>query len=140
MCILNFYLFIFSCAGSLLLHWLFSSCGEWRTLRCSVRASHCSGFSCCRAQAVGCRGFRSCSSLALMLRLIVAVHELSCSTAYGIFPDRGSNPCLLYWQEDSVPLSHQISPGQGVLTPIQFFLDCSQHHSNSESSLSLLSG
>ena len=24
----------------------------------------------------------------------------------GIFPTRGSNPCLLYWQADSLPLSH----------------------------------
>ena len=25
----------------------------------------------------------------------------------GIFPDRGSNLCLLHWQVDSLPLSHQ---------------------------------
>ena len=24
----------------------------------------------------------------------------------GIFPTQGSNPCLLDWQEDSLPLSH----------------------------------
>ena len=28
----------------------------------------------------------------------------------GIFPTQGSNPCLLHWQEDSIPLSHQRSP------------------------------
>ena len=42
------------------------------------------------------------------------VHGLSCSMAYGIFPDQGSNPCLLHlfhWQADSLPLSHQGSPG-----------------------------
>ena len=34
----------------------FSSCSEWElTLRCGARASHCSGFSCCRAQALGMR-------------------------------------------------------------------------------------
>ena len=27
-----------------------------------------------------------------------------------IFPTQESNPCLLYWQVDSVPLSHQGSP------------------------------
>ena len=27
-----------------------------------------------------------------------------------IFPDQGSNPCLLHWQADSLPLSHQGSP------------------------------
>ena len=25
----------------------------------------------------------------------------------GIFPTQGSNPCLLHWQADSLPLSHQ---------------------------------
>ena len=29
---------------------------------------------------------------------------LSCPIAHGIFPDQGSNPCLLYWQADSLPL------------------------------------
>ena len=27
-------------------------------------------------------------------------HGLSCSEAYGIFPDQGSNPRLLHWQAD----------------------------------------
>ena len=31
----------------------FSSCGERGPLCCSVRASHCSGFSCCGARALG---------------------------------------------------------------------------------------
>ena len=34
------------------------------TLRCGMRASHRSGFSCCRARAVGCKGFSSCSTRA----------------------------------------------------------------------------
>ena len=34
----------------------FSSCGEWEaTLLCGAQASHCSGFSCCIAWAVGTR-------------------------------------------------------------------------------------
>ena len=37
-------------------------------------------------------------------------HRLSCPTACGVFPDKGLNPCLLYWQADSLPLSHQGSP------------------------------
>jgi len=41
---------------------------------------------------------------------VVAVHGLSCSAACGIFPDWGSNPCLLHWQVDYLPLSHQESP------------------------------
>ena len=39
-----------------------------------------------------------------------AVHALSCSTACGIVPDQGLNPCLLHGQVDSLPLSHQGSP------------------------------
>ena len=51
----------------------------WRagaTLRCSARASHCSGFSCCGARALGARGsvvvahgLSSCGSQALECRL-----------------------------------------------------------------------
>ena len=37
-------------------------------------------------------------------------HGPSRSTARGIFPDQGSNPCPLHWQADSQPLSHQESP------------------------------
>ena len=33
----------------------YSSCGALATLPCSVRASHCSGFSCCGARALGAR-------------------------------------------------------------------------------------
>ena len=59
---------------------------------------NCSGFSFWGPQALGFTGFSSW------------VHRLSCSEARGIFPDQGSNPCLLYWQTDSLPLSHQGSP------------------------------
>ena len=31
----------------------------------------------------------------------VAAHRLRCSMAWGLFPDQGSNPCPLCWQEDS---------------------------------------
>ena len=41
---------------------------------------------------------------------VVVAHGLSCSSACGIFPDQRSNPCLLHWQVDSLPLSHQGSP------------------------------
>ena len=37
-------------------------------------------------------------------------HGLSCSSACGIFPDQGSNPCPPHWQADSYPLRHQGSP------------------------------
>ena len=63
----------FGCTGHLLLHVLFSSCGEWGLLSSSgTRASHCGGSSCCGAQALGteasvfaARRFSSCSLLVL---------------------------------------------------------------------------
>ena len=36
--------------------------------------------------------------------------SLSCSAACGVFPDQGLNLCLLHWQADALPLSHQGSP------------------------------
>ena len=62
--------FIFSCAGSLLLHGLFSSCREQGLLSSSgVQASHCSGLSYCRGWALELAVFSSCSSQALQHRL-----------------------------------------------------------------------
>ena len=46
-----FYLFYFWLLGFSLLLWAFSSSGEWA--RCGVRASHCGGFSCYGAWALG---------------------------------------------------------------------------------------
>ena len=42
--------------------------------------------------------------------LMAVVQGLRCSVAHGISPDQGSNPGLLLWQADSLPLSHQGSP------------------------------
>ena len=87
------YLFIFNLLAALGLRCCaraFSSC--WRagaTLRCGAQASHCGGFSCCGAQALGARAS------------VVVARGLSCSAACGIFPDQGSNPCPLHWQADS---------------------------------------
>ena len=53
---LKFIYFIFGCVGSLPLRTGFLQL--WRagaTLRCSDQASHCSGFSCCGAWALGSR-------------------------------------------------------------------------------------
>ena len=80
------------------------------TLHCGAWASHCSGFSCCRAWALGvqasvvvARGLSNAGS-------VVVARGLSCSAACGIFPDQGSNPCPLHWQADSSPLHHRGSP------------------------------
>ena len=50
--------------------------------------------------------------------LVAVAHGLSCSAACGIFSDQGSNPCLLHWQADSLPLSHQGSPERCFLDQI----------------------
>ena len=67
------------------------------------------GLPCC------VQAFSSCGEgrATLLLRSsgsVVAVHRLSCPVAWGIFPDQGSNPCPLHWQEDSSPLEHQGNP------------------------------
>ena len=46
---------------------------------------------------------------------IVVVQGLSCSEAHRISPDQGSNPYLLHWQADSLPLSHQGSPSSSFI-------------------------
>ena len=97
--VLNFTcLFIFGCAGSSLLRRL------W-----------CPGFSLpwlllLRSTGPGALGLQPCSSLALGHRLSNWVHRLRRSTACGIFPHQGSNPCLLQWQVYSLALSYQGSP------------------------------
>ena len=68
----------------------FSSCGKWGPLFIVVRRPHYRGLSCCVA------------------------HGPSCSTACGIFPEQGSNPCPLPWQADSQPLRHQGSPSPTI--------------------------
>ena len=46
--------------------------------------------------------FQPCCAFAAVRRLsLVAVRRLSCLTAPAIFPDQGSNPCLLHCKGDS---------------------------------------
>ena len=119
------YYFIFGCAGlsllcglSLVAGGLLSSCGVW--------ASHCGGFSCCAARALGIQapgvaafGLSSCGYPALEHRLNRGTWAWFLQRSR-IFLDQGSNSCLLGWQEGSLPLSHQGSPGQShfILCPV----------------------
>ena len=112
-------IFIFGSAGSLMLCGLFCSCSEQGLLSSwGARASHCGGFSCCGAQALGPAGLSSWRHVSSVVEehglkstgSVVVVHRLSCPTACGIFLDQGSNPCLLCWQVDSFPLSRLGSP------------------------------
>ena len=58
------------------MHGLSLVASSWATLNCGVQASHCGGFSCCGARALGtrasvvaARGLSSCGSQALERRL-----------------------------------------------------------------------
>ena len=73
-------------------------------------APHSSGFSCCGA-GPGVRGLGSVAPGLWSAASIVLAHELSCSMAYGIFLDQGSNLCLLHWQAYSLPLSQRFRIG-----------------------------
>ena len=115
----SFLLFIYvGCAGSSLLHGIFSSCGHWGLLSsCGVQASLWGGFS-CGVQALECTSFSSCrtwASQTLETGSTVVAQGLTCSKAYGIFLDQGSNPCLFHWQADSLPLNHQGIPAFSIL-------------------------
>ena len=64
-----FYLFTFGSAGSLLLHGLFSSCGEQGLLSSwGAWASHWGDLFCCRAWVLACWGFSNCCSQPLVFR------------------------------------------------------------------------
>ena len=71
------FIFIFGCVGSSLLHAGFLYLQRaGATLCCGVQASHCGGFSCCGAWALGAwvsvaaaRGLSSCGLWALEHRL-----------------------------------------------------------------------
>ena len=73
-------------------------------------ASHCSGFSCCRAWALSSWASAVAAPRLQSTGSVVATHGLSCSTACGTFSDQELNPCVLHWQTDSLPLSHQRRP------------------------------
>ena len=111
-------------------HGLFCSCNKWGYSSRSAWASRCGGFSCCGAQALWHAGFSSaadglssCGFQVQSVGSIVVPHRLSHSSVCGIFPDQGSNPCLLPWQADSYPLSHHRNrPNHLKVTPLIFFL------------------
>ena len=83
--------FIFGCAGSSLLHMSFFQLWQMgATLHFYAWASHCGGFSGCRARLQG-----TWASVVGTWSLQTVVHRLSCSMAYRILTDQGSNPCLI---------------------------------------------
>ena len=93
------YLFIFGCVGSSFL------CEGFLQFLASGghSSSRCAGLPLSRPLPLRSRGSRRAGS-------VIVAHGPSCSAACGIFPDQGSNPCVLHWQADSQPLRHQGSP------------------------------
>ena len=101
---ISFYLFIYGCAGFLLLcrlslvaasrgYSLVAGCGLLIAVA-SLIAEH--GLYSVQASVVAAHGLSSCGSWAPKHRLNSVAHGLSCPTACGVFPDQGSNPCLLH--------------------------------------------
>ena len=103
--ILFIYLFIY-----LWLCWVFVSVRGLSPVAASGghSSSRCAGLSLSRPLLLRSTGSRHAGS-------VVVAHGPSRSAACGIFPDQGSNPCLLHWQADSQPLRHQESPCSWVL-------------------------
>ena len=79
-------------------------------------SSRCAGPSLARPLLLPSTGSRRAGS-------VIVAHGPSCSVACGIFPDQGSNPCLLHWQADSQPLRHQGSPSFFFMTE-QYYIVC----------------
>ena len=117
-----FYLFIFGCVGSLLLRRAFSSCSEQGLLFVVLR-----GLLTAVASLVVEHGLQACVLQQLwFMGSVVVVHGLQsagsvvvgqgpcCSSACGIFPDQGLNPCPLHWQADSQRLHYQGSPSKNI--------------------------
>ena len=104
-------LFIFGCAGSLLLCGLFSSC--------SLRAAHCSGLSCCGAQALWSSGFSSCDAWAQKLQLLDSRTQAQQLCTGLVTPwhvgtsqprDQSHVSCIGRWIFSFLPLSHKGNP------------------------------
>ena len=74
--------------------WISSDSGNtawlWNT------ASHCSGFSCCRAQALGHVGSVVVAHRPQITGSVTVAHGPSCPEACGILPQQGLNMCFLH--------------------------------------------
>ena len=78
-------------------------CGRWLLLLWSMAVGHVD-FS-----SVAC-GLTSCDSWALEYRLNSCGTWAQLLRGMWNLPTWGSNPCLLHWQADSLPQSHQGTP------------------------------
>ena len=102
---LKIYLFILAALGLHCWVWAFSTCSEQGLLSsCCAWASHCCGFSCHGAWALGPQPS------------VFGAQGPSCPEACGLFPEQGSNPCALNQQVDPQSLDHQESPGNNLVS------------------------
>ena len=115
----KFYLFIY-----LWLCWVFVSLRGLSLVAASGGHSslQCAGLSLSRPLLLRSTGSRRAGS-------VVVAHGLSCSAAWGILPDQGSNPCPLHWQADSQPLRHQGSPRWFLIEEKKFNWCCQSYQS-----------
>ena len=95
--------------------WVVASRGYSLVATCGLLLEGAS--RCCKAGCLGRVGFGSCSTWAWVVApglqstgSVVVVPGLSCSAARGSFLHHGWSLCLLLWQEDSFPQSHQEAP------------------------------
>ena len=101
---INFWLcwvFVAACGPSLV-----AASGGYSLLQCAT--SHCSGFSCCGARALGtwasvvvAHGLSSCGLWALERRLSSCGTQASLLRGMWNLPRPGLGPCPLHWQVDS---------------------------------------
>ena len=118
MSFLNITLFNFGCSRSSLLHWLFSSCGEWglqsvlvlRLLVASASLVVERGLQGTQALVVASHGLSNCGSQVLVgLNSWGRKAQLLCGEWN--LPESGKIfPFLLHRQADSYPLRHKGSP------------------------------
>ena len=80
---------------------LFSSCSEWWLV--SSAGMPLQWLLLLQSPGPGAPGPQKLQHM----RSVVVAPRLSCSAPRGIFLDKGSNPYLLHWQMNSLPLNHQ---------------------------------
>ena len=101
------YLFTFGCAGSPLLYGLFSSCGRRFFIAMTSLVAVACGLRACGLQQLQPMG--SGAPAQQLWHTSLVLHSM------WDLPEPGIEPCLLHWQVESPPLSHQGSPQRAFL-------------------------
>ena len=96
--------------------------GVW----CTQRTTHQCAQSCPTLRPQGCSPPGSSVHGISQARTLNSCHFL----LQGIVPTQGSNPCLLNWQADSLPLSHLGSPWCRQTHPLREVLRVNENRSS----------